>query len=221
LISFRTPSLPIASASAHVVESSPTAATAGPTAEVAIATPPPAVAVPDLAQEAPPSPPPSPKRMPRPKLRGVSATSEALALAPASELPVSASAAAPQPASAAASPLVATAAKKAEAIPVGWLPEGSRCGTCSKSVLEFGGVFCGRRRPSGRVAGCGAGVCWRCMNKGPKESFGKVRTTKTEFSSLGADAWWMHEACMSKADKRDYYEKEDEGEGGEDHFAWE
>jgi len=60
------------------------------------------------------------------------------------------------------------------------------------------------------------------MNRAPKETFGKVRTTKSEFSSLGAEAWWMHEACMTEADKKDYYGK-DEGEsgGGQDRFAWE
>lgn len=50
------------------------------------------------------------------------------------------------------------------------------------------------------------------MNKTPKDSFGQVRTTKAEFASLGTDAWWMHEQCMTADDLREYYGKGDEEE---------
>mmetsp|Transcript_79052 Transcript_79052/g.229580 ORF Transcript_79052/g.229580 Transcript_79052/m.229580 type:complete len:121 (-) Transcript_79052:21-383(-) len=120
---------------------------------------------------------------------------------------------------------------------MGWLPEGHRCDLCSKRVVAKGGVFCGRRRADASAAGCRAAVCWRCMNRAARESFGKVKTTKAEFASLGSDAWWMHEQCMSKADARDYYgndegesldddgarEKGDDGEQADEEarFAWE
>ncbi|CAE7816343.1 unnamed protein product, partial [Symbiodinium sp. CCMP2456] len=59
--------------------------------------------------------------------------------------------------------------------PVGWLPEGHPCDACQKQVSAFGGVFCGRRKVGGiPLAGCGAAVCWRCMNRSSKDaSFGK------------------------------------------------
>ncbi|CAE7381406.1 unnamed protein product, partial [Symbiodinium pilosum] len=59
--------------------------------------------------------------------------------------------------------------------PVGWLPEGHECNTCKKQVSAFGGVFCGRRKAGFiPIAGCGAAVCWRCMNRSSKDaSFGK------------------------------------------------
>merc|ERR1712173_339020 len=91
---------------------------------------------------------------------------------------------------------------------IGWLPKGYQCSVCGKRVFEHGGVFCGRQR-SGVVHGCASAVCWRCMNKAPKNTFGGVRTTKAEFTTLGLEAWWMHEACMDDVDKRDYYEKEE------------
>ena len=30
-----------------------------------------------------------------------------------------------------------------------------------------------------------------------EDKIGGIKTTKAEFSSLGRDAWWMHEKCMS------------------------
>eukprot|EP00435_Cladocopium_sp_Y103_P038168 s1308_g10.t1 len=99
--------------------------------------------------------------------------------------------------------------------PVGWMPQNYPCSLCQKQVAASGGIFCGRRR-DGTIKGCGAAVCWRCMNRSSKdEDFGKVRTNKAEFESLGDEAWWMHEACMEDADLQDYYE------GDEGKFAWE
>uniref|UniRef100_A0A7S0AAU1 RNF34/RFFL HeH domain-containing protein n=1 Tax=Pyrodinium bahamense TaxID=73915 RepID=A0A7S0AAU1_9DINO len=86
----------------------------------------------------------------------------------------------------------------------GWLPMGARCGVCSKKVAdECGGVVCQRRGGDG-TAGCGEGVCWRCMKRAPRDSFGGVRTTREEFESWGDDAWWMHEGCMRDEDWADY-----------------
>ncbi|CAE8637639.1 unnamed protein product [Polarella glacialis] len=56
---------------------------------------------------------------------------------------------------------------------VGYLPEGHECGGCSRDVSLQGGVFCGRKTGS-FVTGCGAAVCWRCMNKAPRKAFGKA-----------------------------------------------
>lgn len=99
--------------------------------------------------------------------------------------------------------------------PVGWMHQNYPCSLCQKQVAASGGIFCGRRR-DGAIKGCGAAVCWRCMNRSSKdEDFGKVRTNKAEFESLGEEAWWMHEACMEDADLQDYYD------GDEGKFAWE
>jgi len=114
----------------------------------------------------------------------------------------------------------------------GWLPEGHCCGLCQKQVIEHGAVVCGRRRKDGTLVGCRSAVCWRCMNQLPQEQLGKVRTTKAEFQSMEAgEAWWMHEACMSDEDKKDYYRGDgeadaDDGEEGEKEekegpFEWE
>lgn len=116
----------------------------------------------------------------------------------------------------------------------GWLPEGSQCSRCEKTVVDQGGVFCGRKRPDGACVGCFLGICWKCMNKGSKEEIGSIRTSKTEFASLGPDAWWMHEKCMTAEDKRAYFgDEEEEDDVGQpkdaedsedDHrgkFAWE
>eukprot|EP00928_Gymnodinium_smaydae_P074556 TRINITY_DN5758_c1_g4_i1.p1 TRINITY_DN5758_c1_g4~~TRINITY_DN5758_c1_g4_i1.p1 ORF type:complete len:704 (-),score=91.19 TRINITY_DN5758_c1_g4_i1:140-2251(-) len=98
----------------------------------------------------------------------------------------------------------------------GWLPPKTRCRRCRKAVVSRGGVFCGRRRlgPSGHevIVGCGAAVCWRCMNRAPHEELGKIRTTNAEFESLGDDAWWLHEFCMDPEDRRDYYSAGDDAE---------
>lgn len=117
---------------------------------------------------------------------------------------------------------------------IGWLPEGTKCTRCEKGVVEFGGVYCGRSRPNGTYGGCFGGYCWKCMNKGSKEEIGGIRTTKAEFGSLGAGAWWMHESCMSVEDKRVYYGEEEDEDVGKAHdldsddedgpkgkFAWE
>merc|ERR1712232_296169 len=87
-----------------------------------------------------------------------------------------------------------------------WLPEGHRCSTCNKMVLAQGGAFCCRRRPDSTVGGCGVALCWTCMNRAPRETFGTIKTNKNEFASLGRGAWWMHEACMNATDMREYYE---------------
>jgi len=114
----------------------------------------------------------------------------------------------------------------------GWLPEGAHCLRCDKSVVERGGVYCGRKRPGGKCVGCFASICWKCMNKGGKEEIGAIRTSKTEFASLGPDAWWMHDKCMSPEDKRSYFgededdvgkpkDDEDSDDGAPGKFAWE
>jgi len=97
---------------------------------------------------------------------------------------------------------------------IGWLPEGSRCSRCEKVVVDRGGVYCGRKLSNGECRGCFQAICWKCMNKANKAEFGSVKTSKTEFSSLGADAWWMHEKCMTAEDKNAYFgEDEDEDIG--------
>lgn len=114
----------------------------------------------------------------------------------------------------------------------GWLPEGFKCSKCDKSVVDKGGVYCGRKRPDGSIGGCHAGYCWKCMNKKIDE-VGEIRTNKAEFSELGAGAWWMHEKCMTEEDKKTYYGEDDEDDSGnakaaddsdDEHpgkFAWE
>jgi len=98
---------------------------------------------------------------------------------------------------------------------IGWLPDGAVCSLCSKTVVEKGGVYCGRKRPSGQYGGCFQAICWKCMNK-HRDKIGKIKTTKSEFSSLGAGAWWMHEKCMSEEDKKDYFGDDEEEEEKEE-----
>lgn len=98
----------------------------------------------------------------------------------------------------------------------GWMAEGAPCSVCSKQVAAQGGAICARQRKSRQVVGCGKGVCWKCMNRARQEEFGVVKTTKTEFLSLGRDAWWMHQACMSPEDEDAYF-----GTGKQSGFAWE
>jgi len=123
-------------------------------------------------------------------------------------------------------------AKEKEETRIGWLPDGAKCSSCEKSVLEKGGVWCGRKRSSGPAGGCFAAVCWKCMNKRGKEGVGGIRTTKAEFAELGPSAWWMHEACMNAEDRKAYFGEEDEedvgkpkdqddDEDGPATFAWE
>mmetsp|Transcript_66057 Transcript_66057/g.176836 ORF Transcript_66057/g.176836 Transcript_66057/m.176836 type:complete len:364 (+) Transcript_66057:2-1093(+) len=122
-------------------------------------------------------------------------------------------------------------ASKAPPAPKGpaWMPVGMVCRLCTKPVKqELAGVICRRCRPDGRVAGCGDGICWRCMKRAPKDSFGQVRTTKEEFQSLKQDAWWMHEACFEEGDYKDYFgesepEEEEQARGikvDDDGPAW-
>lgn len=87
-----------------------------------------------------------------------------------------------------------------------WMPVGMVCRLCTKpTAKEMAGIICRRKRADGTVGGCGEGVCWRCMKRAPRESFGKVRTTKEEFESLEEDAWWMHEMCFEDDDYKDYF----------------
>lgn len=119
----------------------------------------------------------------------------------------------------------------------GWLLDGASCSLCSKSVVEKGGVYCGRKRATaGDYGGCFQAICWKCMNK-QRDKIGKIKTTKSEFASLGPDAWWMHETCMTPEDKKDYFGEDEEEEPEEevkqkrpkkkfkedngDKFAWE
>lgn len=118
---------------------------------------------------------------------------------------------------------------------IGWLPEGVKCSRCMKSVMDKGGVYCGRQPPGQEARGCFEAICWKCMNKAGKDDIGSIRTSKGEFSSLGPLAWWMHEKCMNESDKKLYYgESDDEAEqgakdaadddgeeDGPDKFAWE
>jgi len=67
------------------------------------------------------------------------------------------------------------------------------------------GAVCRRRRSDGSDGGCRKGVCWRCMKPTPGDSLGKVRTSKAEYEALGTRAWWMHEACLTGDDERDYF----------------
>merc|ERR1712232_945992 len=93
-----------------------------------------------------------------------------------------------------------------------------------------GGVYCGRKQPDGATVGCFKAICWKCMNKGGKDTVGGIRTTKAEFIELGSGAWWMHEACMSDGDKSAYFgededigkpkDMEDDSDDGGGKFAW-
>lgn len=98
----------------------------------------------------------------------------------------------------------------------GWLPGGVQCSRCEKAVVERGGVYCGRKRPKGAdvpFGGCFKAICWKCMNKASKAELGGIKTSKSEFASLGDDAWWMHGSCMTPEDKRAYFGEEDEDVG--------
>jgi len=87
-----------------------------------------------------------------------------------------------------------------------WMPKGGRCSQCrGKTVDEFGGVVCRRRRVDGTETGCHKGLCWRCMKPTPGDEIGKIRTTKRDFQALGKRAWWLHESCMSTTDEADYF----------------
>jgi len=104
------------------------------------------------------------------------------------------------------------AAKAEPEIPDGpyWMPKGMVCRLCTKpTAQEKAGIICRRKREDGTIGGCGEGICWRCMKRAPRESFGKVRTTKEEFESLEDDAWWMHEMCFDDQDYEDYYGEEE------------
>lgn len=97
---------------------------------------------------------------------------------------------------------------QAPPIPKGpaWMQIGMVCRLCTKPVKqEKAGVICRRVRANGSCGGCGDGICWRCMKRAPKDSFGQVRTKKQEFESLGDDAWWMHEGCFEEGDYKDYF----------------
>jgi len=104
--------------------------------------------------------------------------------------------------------------EKKEETRIGWLPDGSRCSKCEKSVMARGGVYCGRRRPDGTYGGCFQEICWKCMNKASKDQIGSIKTNKAEFTSLGPSAWWMHESCMSAEDKRAYFGEDDDEDVG-------
>merc|ERR1719408_1173007 len=93
---------------------------------------------------------------------------------------------------------------------IGFLPKDTACSLCAKSVVDKGGVYCGRQAPGQEARGCFAAVCWKCMNKAGKDKIGGIKTSKSEFDSLGRGAWWMHEKCMAPEDKRLYYGEEEE-----------
>jgi len=98
-----------------------------------------------------------------------------------------------------------------------WMLIGAICRLCAKPVTkEHGGVHCRRQRVDGSVGGCGESVCWRCMKRAPRESFGSVRTTQEEFASLEDDAWWMHEGCLEDGDYKDYFGDDGAVDGGEE-----
>eukprot|EP00913_Durusdinium_trenchii_P022463 g21100.t1 len=89
--------------------------------------------------------------------------------------------------------------------------DGASCSLCSKSVVEKGGVYCGRKRAPKDFGGCFEAICWKCMNK-QRDKIGKIKTTKNEFSTLGPDAWWMHEKCMKPEDQKEYFREDEEEE---------
>lgn len=79
----------------------------------------------------------------------------------------------------------------------GFMEEGDECTKCNKKVQQRGGVICARdTKILTNQTGCDKMYCWKCM-KGEKP-----RTTKAECEEMGEDCWWMHEACMSEADKK-------------------
>mmetsp|Transcript_91190 Transcript_91190/g.203587 ORF Transcript_91190/g.203587 Transcript_91190/m.203587 type:complete len:293 (+) Transcript_91190:677-1555(+) len=125
--------------------------------------------------------------------------------------------------------LLAAALKVADTAPPpppkgpAWMPVGMICRLCTKPVKqERAGVICRRHRPDGSIGGCGEGVCWRCMKRAGKDTFGHVRTTKEEFESLEEDAWWMHYGCFEGSDYKDYFgESEPEDEVSKKNGAWE
>lgn len=85
-------------------------------------------------------------------------------------------------------------------------PRNMQCGHCPLSFkTNVGGIICQRHRKDGTFGGCGAGICWRCMEKASERTFGRIRTTKKEFEALGESAWWMHERCMTSDDSMDYF----------------
>lgn len=87
-----------------------------------------------------------------------------------------------------------------------WLPPGGRCSECRRKMPDgISGIVCHRKRLDGSDAGCSKGVCWRCMKPKPDDCIGKVRCAKTEFEKVGPKAWWMHEACMTGSDEKDYF----------------
>lgn len=85
------------------------------------------------------------------------------------------------------------------------LAAGSQCSLCLQAARDsVSGVVCRRRREDGGIGGCGKGVCWSCMQQAATRTFGNIRIAKEEWNSLGAAAWWMHEACMTDTDQTDY-----------------
>ncbi|CAE7409147.1 HERC2 [Symbiodinium natans] len=75
---------------------------------------------------------------------------------------------------------------------------GAACGLCLQQVPETAsGVLCFRVRPDGTEAGCSKSVCFPCMARASSVMFGKVRVNKEIWMAMGAQAWWMHERCMT------------------------
>jgi len=163
-----------------------------------------------------------------------SSSSEERAESAAPKVPLAVTAAAALPPAAAAFPptlgVAPSAAALKEALPAAsaasvavaapppppaWLPAGTACLVCMVPVTEERmGVVCRRARPDGTVLGCGQGVCWACMLSTPRATFGDVRTTREEFEAMEGEgqAWWMHEACMERRDRLDYF-------GGHEEYA--
>eukprot|EP00929_Paragymnodinium_shiwhaense_P112339 TRINITY_DN80596_c0_g1_i1.p1 TRINITY_DN80596_c0_g1~~TRINITY_DN80596_c0_g1_i1.p1 ORF type:complete len:595 (-),score=132.91 TRINITY_DN80596_c0_g1_i1:64-1848(-) len=103
--------------------------------------------------------------------------------------------------------------RKVEEKRIGWLPDKTSCVYCNKAVMAKGGVYCGRKRPDGTAVGCFKSICWKCMNKGGKDTIGSIKTKKAEFEDLGPSAWWMHDKCMKPEDKAAYFGEEEEDIG--------
>jgi len=94
----------------------------------------------------------------------------------------------------------------------GFMLDGQTCTKCEKSVVDQGGVWCGRpvSEDNREARGCGMRYCWKCMNQA-REEIGKIRTTKKEFLEL-ENPWWMHDKCMNKEDEKAYFGEDAEDE---------
>ncbi|CAE7425245.1 unnamed protein product [Symbiodinium sp. CCMP2592] len=84
---------------------------------------------------------------------------------------------------------------------------GATCGLCLQQVVDSeSGVLCFRIRADGTAAGCSKSVCFPCMARASSRMFGKVRVNKEIWVAMGAQAWWMHERCMTSEEVTEHAE---------------